>query len=157
MGSFVDEDTCALFVAIERVMCSTPTFGGLWRSGARVCNPCGRAPWHGPDAGEAGAEDHTAPPRLVCVVGCLRCACHRTSRRGSPSASQRTARCPLQLLVALDRRHCAVLARRGPGSDDSLLQEGGRSKLLLASALQGLAPQLRWPSVSHSGRYPPAS
>ena len=36
-------DTCALFVAIERVTCSTPSCGGLRRSGARVRNRCGQA------------------------------------------------------------------------------------------------------------------
>ena len=35
-GSVVDEDTCALFVAIKRVTCSTPSCGGLRRSGESV-------------------------------------------------------------------------------------------------------------------------
>ena len=42
-GSVVDDDTCALFTAIERVTCSTPSCGGLRRSGARVCDRCGLA------------------------------------------------------------------------------------------------------------------
>ena len=52
-GSIVDESTCALFTAIERVTCTAPACGGLRRVGARVCNRCGQAsqarpPFHGP-------------------------------------------------------------------------------------------------------------
>ena len=39
----VDEQTCALFVAIERVTCSTPSCGGLRGAGARVRNRFGQA------------------------------------------------------------------------------------------------------------------
>ena len=42
-GSTVEESTCAVFVAIERVTCSTPSCGSLQRAGARVCNRCGQA------------------------------------------------------------------------------------------------------------------
>ena len=42
-GSTVDEATCSLFTAIERVTCTTPACGGLRRVGARVCNRCGQA------------------------------------------------------------------------------------------------------------------
>ena len=42
-GSTVDEATCSLFTAIERVTCTAPACGGLRRVGARVCNRCGQA------------------------------------------------------------------------------------------------------------------
>ena len=42
-GSSVDEATCSLFAAIERVTCTAPACGGLRRMGARVCNRCGQA------------------------------------------------------------------------------------------------------------------
>ena len=42
-GSSVDEATCSLFAAIERVTCTAPACGGLRRSGARICNRCGQA------------------------------------------------------------------------------------------------------------------
>ena len=77
-GSVVDEDTCALLEAIERVTCSTPSCGGLRRSGARLCNRCGMAtPARPPavddlimgafgaptaEAGAAGAEENDTPP-----------------------------------------------------------------------------------------------
>ena len=77
-GSVVDEDTCALLEAIERVTCSTPSCGGLRRSGARLCSRCGMAtPARPPavddlimgafgaptaEAGAAGAEENDTPP-----------------------------------------------------------------------------------------------
>ena len=39
----VDEATCSLFAAIERVTCTAPACGGLRRMGARICNRCGQA------------------------------------------------------------------------------------------------------------------
>ena len=42
-GSSVDEATCSLFAAIERVTCTAPGCGGLRRMGARICNRCGQA------------------------------------------------------------------------------------------------------------------
>ena len=42
-GSSVDEATCSLFAAIERVTCTAPSCGGLRRMGARICNRCGQA------------------------------------------------------------------------------------------------------------------
>ena len=42
-GSTVDEATCSLFTAIERVTCTAPACAGLRRVGARVCNRCGQA------------------------------------------------------------------------------------------------------------------
>ena len=42
-GSTVDEATCSLFTAIERVTCTAPACGGPRRVGARVCNRCGQA------------------------------------------------------------------------------------------------------------------
>ena len=42
-GSTVDESTSSLFIAIERVTCTTPACGGLRRMCARVCNRCGQA------------------------------------------------------------------------------------------------------------------
>ena len=38
-GSIVDESTCSLFTAIERVTCTAPACGGLKRMGARDCRP----------------------------------------------------------------------------------------------------------------------
>ena len=42
-GSTVDEATCSLFTAIERVTSTTPTSDDLRHAGARVCNRCGQA------------------------------------------------------------------------------------------------------------------
>ena len=42
-GSSVDEASCSLFAAIERVTCTAPACGGLRRMGVRVCNRCGQA------------------------------------------------------------------------------------------------------------------
>ena len=42
-GSAVDEATCSLFAAIERVTCTAPACGGRRRMGARLCNRCGQS------------------------------------------------------------------------------------------------------------------
>ena len=60
VGSTVDEPTCALFVAIDRVTCSTPSCGGLRRAGARDCGRCGQASQLGTFS-EAGTEEPGAP------------------------------------------------------------------------------------------------
>ena len=71
-GSAVDEDTCALIVAIERVTCSTPSFGGLRRSGARVCKRCGQATLARPARFETSSWSPLARPRLLPTRRALR-------------------------------------------------------------------------------------
>ena len=78
-GSTVDEPTCSLFVAIERVTFTTPTSGGLRRVGARVCNRCGQPAR--PIAADAVAVDPFSP-RLTCSSGSLSWNCHLTSQHG---------------------------------------------------------------------------
>ena len=81
--SIVDDSTCALFTAIERVTCTAPACGGLRRVGARVCNRCGQAsqarppqvgdviqgplgaPVNGEDANMVDAEVNTTPSLVV--------------------------------------------------------------------------------------------
>ena len=61
-GSAVDEDTCALFVAIERVTCSTPSCGGPPVVGSnRMLAGIGPPGAPTTNTGVAGAEDQTAP------------------------------------------------------------------------------------------------
>ena len=108
-SSFVDEDTCALFLAIERVTCSTPSCGGIRRSGARVCSRCGQA---------------TQP--LPPAVGDIIMGLHPCSTS-------------LQLLPAHDRGHHAVLARHDPRQRRLCAAgKKGRSKLLLSTVPPGL-------------------
>ena len=61
-GSSVDEATCSLFAAIERVTCTAPACGGLRRMGARVCNRCGQAS----QEASSGRRRHHGPPWCSC-------------------------------------------------------------------------------------------
>ena len=128
-GWVMDEDTRALFMAIERVTCSTPSFGGLPRSGARVCNRCGQAtqarhravgdigmgPLGAPGAaaGVAGAEDGTAAPMPGSRVEFpqLQLPTNFTQRIRQLLANT-LLHIPFQLPPAHDRRYSAVLAGR---------------------------------------------
>ena len=161
-GSVVDEDTCALFVAIERTTCSTPSCGGLRRSGARVCNRCGQAtparppavgdiimePPSAPTAadGVAGAEDGTAAPLPGARVELpqLQLPTNFTQRiRLLPANTwlRIPSSCRLRMIAATAQCWQGMVR----GSDDLALLEEGRSKLLLA-------PQPKWPSAPLSGR-----
>ena len=67
-GSSVDEATCSLFAAIERVTCTAPSCGGLRRMGARICNRCGQA-------------SQARPPRVGDVImGPHRCSFQQRGR-----------------------------------------------------------------------------
>ena len=64
-GSVVDEDTCALFVAIERITCSTPSCGGHRRASARVRNRCNMPSPARPPAVGDNIMGPWARPRLL--------------------------------------------------------------------------------------------
>ena len=92
-GSTVDEATCSLFTAIERVTCTAPACGGLRRVGARVCNRCGQASQArpprvgdiimGPLGAPANGEDTTMVDAPVSPLIYLPLTCRATSRSAS--------------------------------------------------------------------------
>ena len=151
-GSVVDEVTCSLFTAIERVTCTAPACGGLRRVGARVCNRCGQArppqvgdvimgplgaPVSGEDTVMADAEVNVTPSLTVDLPPVVLPADFTERIRALPSntISHVPASCRLRMISAVAR--CwNVMAQ---GRDDYARLEEGRSKLLLSTVPQGLS------------------
>ena len=154
-GSIVDESTCSLFTAIERVTCTAPACGGLRRMGARVCNRCGQAsqarppqvgdvimgplglPASGEDAVMADA-DAAVTPSLVVDLPVIDLPSDFTQRiRALPSSTV------LHVPASCRLRMISVVAQcwngMAQGRDDYAQLEEGRSKLLLSSVPQGLS------------------
>ena len=137
--------TCAQFVAIEHVTCSTPFCGGLRRAGARVCNRCGQASPSRPSAvgdvimgrlgastgavSDAGAEESGAPCRPISLTEFAR------SRPTPCSTSPRAVACA----------DC-----RGRGSDEYSQLEEGHSKLLLSLVPPWLGTSSRGGQTRHA-------
>ena len=113
-GSTVDESTCSLFTAIERVTCTAPACGGLRRVGARVCNRCGQASQArtplvgdiimGPLGVSASGEDTgmvdadvTVTPSLTAGLPSLTC---RATSRSAFARFPRTPSCTFLPAVA---------------------------------------------------------
>ena len=131
-GSTVDEATCSLFTAIERVTCTAPACGGLRRVGARVCNRCGQASQArpprvgdtimGPLGASVGGEDTTmvdadvnVTPSLTVDLPPVELPADFTQRvRALPSSTMSARSC--QLPPAHDQCRGAVLERHGPGA-----------------------------------------
>ena len=103
-GSVVDEDTCAPFVAIERVTCSTPSCGGFRRSGAKVCNRRGQAtPARPPAVGDIIMDPVTwLAPRIAPM----------TLRRSPSKATSRSlcSMSPLMRMWLQELRHVQRIA-----------------------------------------------
>ena len=101
-GSTVDEPTCALFVAIERVTCSTPSCGGLRRAGESalaVARPASAGA-----VNKASAEEFGAPSPEQAA---------RFHSADPLAPGQHLAPRSLELSPAHDRRGRAVLAGHG--------------------------------------------
>ena len=154
-GSFVDDSTCALFTAIERVTCTAPACGGLRRVGARVCNRCGQAtqarppqvgdvimgplgaPVNGEDANMVDAEVNPTPT-LVVDLPVIDLPGEFTQRiRALPSHTM------LHVPASCRLRMISVVAQcwkgMAHGRDDYAQLEEGRSKLLLSPVPQGMS------------------
>ena len=154
-GSSVDEATCSLFVAIERVTCTAPACGGLRRVGARVCNRCGQASQARPPRvgdvimGPLGAPvsredmsmvdaDAPATPSLTVDFPPVNLPADFTQRvRALPSSTilHVPASCRLRMISAVARCWNGM----AQGRDDYGQLEEGRSKLLLSTVPQGLS------------------
>ena len=154
-GSTVDEATCSLFTAIERVTCTAPACGGLRRVGARVCNRCGQASQArpprvgdtimGPLGAPVSGEDTTmvdadvnVPPSLTVDLPPVDLPADFTQRiRALPSSTilHVPASCRLRMISAVARCWNGM----AQGRDDCAQLEEGRSKLLLSTVLQGLS------------------
>ena len=154
-GSLVDESTCSLFTAIERVTCTAPACGGLRRMGARVCNRCGQAsqarppqvgdvimgPLGAPVNGEDTAmvdADVTVTPSLTVDLPIIDLPLDFTQRiRVLPSSTilHVPASCRLRMISAVAQCWNGM----AQGRDDYAQLEEGRSKLLLSSVPQGLS------------------
>ena len=154
-GSSVDEATCSLFAAIERVTCTAPACGGLRRMGARVCNRCGQASqarplewvmssW-APSALPPVAEDVVmadaetpATPCLTVDLPLVDLPADFTQRiRALPSSTilHVPASCRLRMISVVARCWNGM----AQGRDDYAQLEEGRSKLLLSTVPQGLS------------------
>ena len=154
-GSSVDEATCSLFAAIERVTCTAPSCGGLRRMGARICNRCGQASQARPPRvgdvimGPLGAPsssedvvmaDTEAPvtPSLTVDLSLVDLPTGFTQRiRALPSSTilHVPASCRLRMISAVARCWNGM----AQGRDDYAQLEEGRSKLLLSTVPQGLS------------------
>ena len=154
-GSSVDEATCSLFAAIERVTCTAPACGGLRRMGARVCNRCGQASQArpsgvgdvimGPLGAPASREDVAmadaeapATPSLTVDLPLVDLPADFTQRiRALPSSTilHVLASCRLRMISAVARCWNGM----AQGRDDYAHLEEGRSKLLLSTVPQGLS------------------
>ena len=153
-GSTVDEATCSLFTAIERVTCTAPARGGLRRVGARVCNRCGQASQArplrvgdtimGPLGAPVSGEDTTmvdadvnVTPSLTVDLPPVDLPGDFTQRiRALPSSTilHVPASCRLRMISAVARCWNGM----AQGRDDYAQLEEGRSKLLLSTVPQGL-------------------
>ena len=71
-GSSVDEATCSLFTAIERVTCTAPACGGLRRMGARVCMAQGRDDYAQLEEGRSKLLLSTVPQDLSVATEVFR-------------------------------------------------------------------------------------
>ena len=154
-SSTVDEATCSLFTAIERVTCTAPACGGLRRVGARVCNRCGQASQArpprvgdiimGPLGAPVSGEDTTmfdadvnVTPSLTVDLPPVDLPADFTQRiRALPSNTilHVPASCRLRMISAVARRWNGM----AQGRDDYAQLEEGRSKLLLSTVPQGLS------------------
>ena len=154
-GSSVDEATCSLFTAIERVTCTALACGGLRRVGARVSNRCGQAsqarpprvgdiimgPLGAPVSGEdATVVDAEAPatPSLTEDLPPVDLRADFTQRvRALPSSTilHVPASCRVRMINAVARCWNGM----AQGRDDYAQLEEGRSKLLLSTVPQGLS------------------
>ena len=154
-GSSVDEATCSLFAAIERVTCTAPACGGLRRMGARACNRCGQASQArpprvgdvimGPLGAPASREDVAmvdadapATPSLTVDLTLVDLPADFTQRiRALPSSTI------LHVPASSRLRMISVVAQcwngMAQGRDDYAQLEEGRSKLLLSTVPQGLS------------------
>ena len=150
-GSTVDEATCSLFTAIERVTCTAPACGGL---GARVCNRCGQAsqarpppvgdiimgPLGAPISGEDTTmvdADVNVTPSLTVDLPPVDLPGDFTQRiRALPSNTilHVPASCRLRMISAVAQCWNGM----AQGRDDYAQLEEGRSKLLLSPVPQGL-------------------
>ena len=147
-GSTVDEATCSLFPAIERVTCTAPACGGLRRVGARVCNRCGQASQArpprvgdiimGPLGAPVSGEDTTmvdadvnVTPSLTVDLPPVDLPGDFTQRiRALPSHTilHVPASCRLRMISAVAQCWNGM----AQGRDDNAQLEEGRSKLLLS-------------------------
>ena len=154
-GSTVDESTCSLFIAIERVTCTTLACGGLRRMGARVCNRCGQASQARPPqvgdivvgplgASESGEDtimvdaDAAVTPSLTVDLPFVDLPSDFTQRiRALPSNTvlHVPASCRLRMISAVAQCWNGM----AQGRDDYAQLEEGRSKLLLSPVPQGLS------------------
>ena len=154
-GSSVDEATCSLFMAIERVTCTAPDCGGLRRVGARVCNRCGQASQARPPRvgdiimGPLGAPvsgvdttmvdaDAPATPSLTVDLPPVDLPADFTRRVCAlPSSTilHVPASCRLRMISAVARCWNGM----GQGRGDYAQLEEGRSKLLYSRVPQGLS------------------
>ena len=154
-GSIVDESTCSLFTAIERVTCTSPACGGLRRMGARVCNRCGQAsqarppqvgdiimgPLGVPASGEDTVMvdvDVAVTPSLTVDLPIIDLPSDFTQRiRALPSNTvlHVPASCRLRMISAVAQCWNGM----AQGRDDYAQLEEGRSKLLLSPVPQGLS------------------
>ena len=154
-GSSVDEATCSLFAAIERVTCTAPSCGGLRRMGARICNRCGQtsqarpprvgdvimgplgAPSSSEDVVMADAEA-SATPSLTVDLPLVDLPTGFTQRiRALPSSTilHVPASCRLRMISVVAQCWNGM----AQGRDDYAQLEEGRSKLLLSTVPQGLS------------------
>ena len=154
-GSTVDEATCSLFTAIERVTCTAPACGGLRRVGVRVCNRCGQASQArpprvgdiimGPLGAPVSGEDTTmvdadvnVTPSLTVDLPPVDLPGDFTQRiRALPSNTMLhvPASCRLRMISAVAQCWNGM----AQGRDDYAQLEEGRSKLLLSPVPQGLS------------------
>ena len=154
-GSIVDEATCSLFTAIERVTCTAPACGGLRRVGARVCNRCGQAsqarpprvgdvimgplgaPVSSEDTVMADAEVNVTPSLTVDLPPVVLPADFTERIRALPSNTilHVPASCRLRMISAVARCWNGM----AQGRDDYARMEEGRSELLLSTVPQGLS------------------
>ena len=154
-GSSVDEATCSLFAAIERVTCTAPACGGLRRMGARICNRCGQASQArpprvgdvvmGPLGAPASREDVVmadaeapATPSLSVDLPLVALPAGFTQRiRALPSSTilHVPASCRLRMISVVAQCWNGM----AQGRDDYAQLEEGRSKLLLSTVPQGLS------------------
>ena len=154
-GSSLDEATCSLFAAIERVTCTAPSCGGLRRMGARICNRCGQASQArpprvgdvimGPLGAPSSSEDVVmadaeapATPSLTVDLPLVDLPTGFTQRiRAVPSGTilHVPASCRLRMISVVAQCWNGM----AQGRDDYAQLEEGRSKLLLSTVPQGLS------------------
>ena len=124
-GSTVDEPTCALFVAIERVTCSTPSCGGLRprESAIAVVRPA----WHSPPL-SATFSAPSAPDLLVGLPP-VNLPDFTQRMRSLPANTMLRVPSGCRFLMIVAVAQCWQGVPRG--SDEYSQLEDGRWKLLL--------------------------